>query len=71
MSEDEIVQPVQPVVAVAISHKEEILFVGFNQDQGCFTVGTSHGFRIFNTYPFKDTFNRGNINNYVINPNRI
>ena len=35
--------------------------MGFNQDQGCFTLGTSRGFRIFNTYPFKDTFHRGKI----------
>lgn len=40
--------------------------MGFNQDQGCFTVGTSHGFRIFNTHPFKDTFHRG-INHNLYN----
>lgn len=40
---------------------EQILFVGFNQDQGCFTLGTSKGFRIFNTHPFKDTFHRGKV----------
>jgi len=39
--------------------KEQILYTGFNQDSGCFTLGTSHGFRIFNTIPFKDTFFRG------------
>ena len=39
--------------------KEQILYAGFNQDQGCFTLGTSKGFRIFNTYPYKDTFHRG------------
>ena len=39
---------------------EKILSVGFNQDQGCFTVGTSLDFRVLNTFPFKDTFFRGN-----------
>ncbi len=38
----------------------EIVFIGFNQDQGCFAAGTQKGFRIFNTFPFKDTFKRGN-----------
>ena len=38
--------------------KEEILYVGFNQDQGCFACGTQKGFKIFNTHPFRDTFER-------------
>jgi hypothetical protein len=42
-----------------VPQQEQILFVGFNQDQGCFTLGTSKGFRIFNSHPFKDTFHRG------------
>lgn len=54
-----LVQPTATVVGAASSlPKERILFVGFNQDQGCFSVGTSSGFRIFNTFPFKDTFSR-------------
>jgi WD40 repeat protein len=38
--------------------KEEILYLGFNQNAGCFTCGTENGFKIYNTYPYKDTFSR-------------
>lgn len=36
----------------------ELLSVSWNQDYGCFSAGTSHGFRIYNCVPFKETFRR-------------
>lgn len=36
----------------------KILDISFNQDQGCFAISNEKGFRIFNSYPFKDTFSR-------------
>lgn len=36
----------------------ELLSLSWNQDYGCFSAGTSHGFRIYNSDPFKETFRR-------------
>lgn len=37
-----------------------ILYISFNQDFSCFSIGTEKGFKIFNTYPFKDNIDRSN-----------
>jgi len=40
------------------SVEDQMLFVTFNQDSSCFAVGTEKGFKIFNSFPFKDSFER-------------
>ena len=37
---------------------EKILYVSFNQDSSCFSVGTEKGFRIYSTFPYKNISNR-------------
>ena len=41
------------------SNMDTILSISFNQDASCFAAGTERGFRIFNTFPYKDNFERG------------
>jgi WD40 repeat protein len=40
------------------STDDQMLYVSFNQDASCFAVGTERGFKIYNSYPFKDNFER-------------
>ena len=46
------------MVEPAEKPENRILDISFNQDQGCFAISTEKGFRIFNSFPFKDTFQR-------------
>lgn len=46
------------MVDVFITPENKILNISFNQDQDCFIVATETGFRIYNTYPFQEIFQR-------------
>ena len=35
-----------------------MISTSFNQDYGCFACGTESGFKIFNSFPYKDAHNR-------------
>ena len=37
---------------------DSLLSLSFNQDGGCLAVGTTSGFRIYNVFPFQETFRR-------------
>jgi hypothetical protein len=37
-----------------MTQERQHLYIGFNQDNGCFAVGETTGFRIFNTNPYNE-----------------
>lgn len=48
--------------SVIASSDDPIIYATFNQDSSCLAIGTERGFRIYNTCPFKDNFERSTIN---------
>ena len=36
--------------------KNKILYISFNQDNSCFSIGTEKGFIIYETYPIKKKY---------------
>ena len=58
MDTDETPNEIHKLGADNINVNNQILFTGFNQNQGCFACGTENGFKIFNSFPFKDSHKR-------------
>lgn len=47
-----------PLTSSGDDVNDTLLSLSFNQDGGCFAVGTEYGFRICNVSPFQETFRR-------------
>ena len=41
-----------------IDEDDSMLYASFNQDNSFFSVGTERGFRIYQTFPFRDHYER-------------
>jgi hypothetical protein len=41
-----------------IAADDTMLYATFNQDSSCFAVSTNKGFKVYNSFPFKNNFER-------------